>query len=76
MQLATEHRALVRPAAAVEASLRRKALWPGVPQHLFEVAREIAQCIPLLSAGPAAFTGDIAAEEKRYGDLAIGAPLL
>jgi hypothetical protein len=37
------------------------------------VAREIAQCIPLLERNQGAVTGNIAAEETRFRDLAMEA---
>jgi tetratricopeptide (TPR) repeat protein/predicted Ser/Thr protein kinase len=49
--LAEVQRQLKRPAEAVEVTRQRGELWPGTPDRLFSVARDLARCVPLAGKG-------------------------
>jgi serine/threonine protein kinase len=53
-QLANLHREAKRPAPAIDALLKCKEIWTGVPIRLFETACDFAQVLPLLEDPAAA----------------------
>jgi serine/threonine-protein kinase len=69
--LAALQRQLQDHAAAVEATLERRKLWPRNPAELFAVARELASCIPLVGQNKADPAPREQAERRRYVELAM-----
>jgi serine/threonine protein kinase/tetratricopeptide (TPR) repeat protein len=71
--LATVERQLGRRAEAVAATLERQRLWPKDPALLYEVAGELALCIPLAGQEKSELTAEQQAERRSYADLAMTA---
>jgi serine/threonine protein kinase/WD40 repeat protein/thioredoxin-related protein len=64
-KLAELHRQMRQPGEAVAATLERAKLWPGMgPLHLYNVACELALCVPLARTET---------DGKRYADQAMEA---
>lgn len=60
-----------RPADAAAAALERRQLWPDRPGELYNVACELALCIPLVGKEGAELTDAERAAQRRYADLAL-----
>jgi hypothetical protein len=71
LHLAALQRDLSRPTKAVATSLERRQLWPHNANELYEVARELALCIPLVAKGQAELSAQEHAERQRYADQAL-----
>src|SRR5262249_52872063 len=69
--LAGDLRVLGRPAEAAAASRERGQLWPENPAELYQVACELAQCVPLVARGRDALSPEEQAERQKYADLAL-----
>jgi eukaryotic-like serine/threonine-protein kinase len=65
-KLAQRQRELGRPGEAAATARRRRDLWPGQPDELYDVARELALCIPLVGKEPTALTAAQQAEREGY----------
>ena len=63
--------ALGQPAEAAATSRERKQLWPGQPAELYQVACELAQCVPLVGKAKTQLTAAEEAERRRYAAEAI-----
>jgi serine/threonine-protein kinase len=70
--LARFHRHLGQPAEAVAAILKRQELWPTNPVELYNVACDLALCIPLVGRGKPALSAEEEAQRRRYADEAMG----
>ncbi|MFL5340533.1 MAG: protein kinase domain-containing protein [Gemmataceae bacterium] len=64
-------RKLGRPAEAAAASLERARLLPNDPDELYDVARELALCVPLVGRGRPALTDAEQTERRRLADQAV-----
>jgi serine/threonine-protein kinase len=71
--LGQAQRALGRPSEAAATALERKQLWPGHPVELYNVACELALCVPLVGKGQADLTAAEQAQRRAFGDRAIEA---
>jgi tetratricopeptide (TPR) repeat protein len=60
------HRALGQPSGAAKAALARRGLRPGDPFELYDVARELALCIPPPSRGEGGDYADRSMETLRW----------
>jgi hypothetical protein len=70
-RLAEVQRQLKRPAEAAAATRQRGELWPGTPDRLVSVARDLARCLPLVGAGPRQALSAQQAERDEYSRQAI-----
>jgi serine/threonine protein kinase/Flp pilus assembly protein TadD/thioredoxin-related protein len=73
MQLAEALRKAGRPTEAVAATRERYSLWPGNKVELYNVACDLAQCVPLLGHKGAPATPEEAALRRQYADQAMDA---
>ncbi len=64
-------RTLGRPAEASRATLDRVELWPSDPSELYDVARSLSSCIPLVGRGRVDLTLEQQSERRRYSDRAF-----
>ncbi len=71
--LAGVQRDLGRPAEAAAAALERKQLWRTDSQQLYDVASELARCIPLVGKGKTERTTQEEAQRRQYAEQAIAA---
>jgi serine/threonine protein kinase len=65
-KLARRQRELRRPAEAAATALLRRQLWPRHPDELYDVACELALCLPLVGKEPTALTAGEQAERRGY----------
>src|SRR5262249_2414268 len=73
INLARVQRKCGRPAEAAAATRERQRLWSDDPVKLYEVALELALCMPLVGQGKAELTAAEQAERRGYGDEAVAA---
>jgi tetratricopeptide (TPR) repeat protein len=59
-------RELGRPAEAAATCLKWKALWPGNPVELYEVANELALCAALVGKDKTTLSAEAQAERRHY----------
>jgi hypothetical protein len=71
LHLAALQRDLAHPAEAAATSMEQKQLWPHEPDELYQVARELARCIPLVGKGRAELSVQEQAERQRYAEQAL-----
>jgi tetratricopeptide (TPR) repeat protein/tRNA A-37 threonylcarbamoyl transferase component Bud32 len=69
--LAKLQHALGRLNEAAEAALERQKLWPTNPNQLYEVARELALCVPLVGKDKDPLLPEEQAQRRRYSDQAL-----
>jgi tetratricopeptide (TPR) repeat protein len=73
LDLAEAERALGRPAEAAATLLKLRDLWDDDPDGLYELARNLALCIPIVAEGHAEPIAEQQAERKKYADRAVDA---
>jgi tetratricopeptide (TPR) repeat protein len=69
--LARVRRDAGRPVEAADAALERRAHWPRDPDVLYDVAGDLALCIPLIEQGRGDRADEWRAERRKYIDLAL-----
>ena len=70
-QLGRCQRELRQPQAAAGVALRRKKLWPDNATEIYNVACELALCVPLIGKENNELTADDTQQRKRIADQAI-----
>ncbi len=70
-QLGRCQREMRQPQAAVEIAMRRKKLWPDNATEIYNVACELALCVPLIGKENAELSADETQQRKRIADQAI-----
>ncbi len=71
--LAKVQRQVRLPVDAAATAQERWKLWPGDLRHLYNVACELALCVPLVGKEPTKLTADEEAQRRQYADLAMDA---
>jgi serine/threonine protein kinase/tetratricopeptide (TPR) repeat protein len=66
-------RTLGRPAEAAATALERKTLWPNHAKQLYNVACELALCIPLVGKGESEITDEELIRRERFAEEAVAA---
>ncbi|MBI3461939.1 MAG: tetratricopeptide repeat protein [Planctomycetes bacterium] len=69
--LAREQRELRRPVDATRTALERKKFWPDNANELYDVACELALCVPLIEQRKSDLSADEQTERQKYIDQAI-----
>ena len=69
--LARVYRTLDQPAQAAGAALERRKLWPGEPIKLYDVACDLALCVPLMAKGKSTLGAEEQAERQKWIDQTI-----
>jgi tetratricopeptide (TPR) repeat protein len=67
-QLARVERALHRLGEAAVTAVQDQQLWPDNPGELFQAARQLARCIPLVGKGKTQLNRHEKDEQREYGD--------
>jgi serine/threonine protein kinase len=70
-ELARVQRHLGQPAAAAASVVERRKLWPKDAGELYEVARDLALCVPMVGKGKTGLTPAEQAERDKYVDQAL-----